>query len=272
LLCSGAIHGSSSKCDKSHHYSFPKMLKLKNLSVSIEKKQILKGINFEFEKGKIYAVMGPNGSGKSTLAYAVMGHPAYKVKSEKSKVKSSILLKNKNSKYEDITDLEANERAEKGIFLSFQSPLALTGVKVYQMLQLALNGKKDPLTIRDEAKKFAKELGISEELLNRSLNDGASGGERKKMEVLQAAVLDKQLLIFDEVDTGVDVDALKRIAKFLTNHKQNRTYIIITHYNRILHYLKPDYVLIMIDGKIVKVGDHKLAKLIEDKGYQSVLS
>ncbi len=248
------------------------MLILKNLNVSIEDKQILKGINFEFEKGKTYAVMGPNGSGKSTLAYAMMGHPAYKVKSEKSKVKSSILLMSEKSKYEDITDLEANERSEKGLFLSFQSPLALSGVKVYQLLQLALNGKKDPLTIREEARKYADELGISEDLLNRPLNEGASGGERKKMEVLQAAVLDKQVLIFDEVDTGVDVDALKHISKFLKRHQQNKTYILITHYNRILHHLKPDYVLIMIAGKIVKVGDHKLAKYIEDKGYQSVLS
>ena len=246
------------------------MLKLKNLSVSIENKKILKDINFEFEKGKIYAVMGPNGSGKSTLAYAVMGHPAYKVKSEKSKVKSSILLKNKNSKYEDITDLEANERSEKGIFLSFQSPLALSGVKVYQLLQLALNGKKDPLTIREEARKYAKELGISEDLLKRSLNEGASGGERKKMEVLQAAVLDKQLLIFDEVDTGVDVDALKSISKFLKKHHEDRTYIVITHYNRILHHLQPDHVLIMVHGQIVKVGDHTLAKKIEDRGYEFI--
>ena len=258
------------------------MLKLKNLSVSIENKQILKGINFEFEKGKIYAVMGPNGSGKSTLAYAVMGHPAYKVsakggssngrKSERSKVKSSILLKNKNSKYEDITDLEANERSEKGIFLSFQSPLALTGVKVYQLLQLALNGKKDPLTIREEARKYAKELGISEELLNRSLNEGASGGERKKMEVLQAAVLDKKLLIFDEVDTGVDVDSLKSISRFLKKHHEDRTYIVITHYNRILHHLQPDHVLIMMHGQVVKVGGHTLAEEIEKKGYQKVFN
>lgn len=238
------------------------MLKLKNLSVSIEKKQILKDISFEFEKGKIYAVMGPNGSGKSTLAYAVMGHPAYVI-DPKSKITFN---------KEEIKELEANERAKKGIFLSFQSPLALTGVKVYQMLQLALNGKKDPITIRNEAKKYAKELGISEELLNRSLNEGASGGERKKMEVLQAAVLDKKLLIFDEVDTGVDIDALKHISKFLKKHQQDRTYILITHYNRILHHLQPDYVLIMMEGKIVKVGDRKLAKLIEDKGYQSVLS
>lgn len=236
------------------------MLQLKKLTVSIENKKILKDIDFEFEKGKIYAVMGPNGSGKSTLAYAVMGHPSYSLDST-----SKIELNGEN-----ITELEANERAEKGIFLSFQSPLALSGVKVYQLLQLALNGKKDPLTIREEARKYAKELGISEELLNRPLNEGASGGERKKMEVLQAAVLDKSLLIFDEVDTGVDVDALKSISKFLKKHQKDKTYIIITHYNRILHHLQPDHVLIMVQGNIVKVGDHKLAKEIEKKGYENI--
>src|SRR3989344_1515268 len=248
------------------------MLKLKNLSVSIEKKQILKDINFEFEKGKIYAIMGPNGSGKSTLAYAVMGHPSYNVKRVTRNVKNGVFLKNLKGKYEDITELEANERSEKGIFLSFKSPLALSGVKVYQLLQLALNGKKDPLTIREEARKYAKELGISEDLLKRSLNEGASGGERKKMEVLQAAVLDKKLLIFDEVDTGVDVDALKSISKFLIKHRKDKTFVVITHYNRILHYLKPDKVLIMINGKIVKVGGPDLSKKIEEEGYTLIKS
>ena len=235
------------------------MLQLKKLTVSIENKKILNGIDFNFEKGETYAVMGPNGSGKSTLAYAVMGHPSYTINS-----KSEINLNGEN-----IVELAANERAEKGIFLSFQSPLALSGVKVYQLLQLALNGKKDPLVIREEARRYAKELGISEELLNRPLNEGASGGERKKMEVLQAAVLDKSVLIFDEVDTGVDVDALKSISKFLRKHQKDKTYIIITHYNRILHHLQPDHVLIMIKGSVVKVGDHKLAKQIEDHGYES---
>ncbi len=237
------------------------MLQLKNLKANIENKEILKGIDFEFEKGKIYAVMGPNGSGKSTLSYAIMGHPAYTIAED-----SEIILEG-----EDIKEMEADERANKGIFLSFQSPLALSGVKVYQLLQLALNGKKDPLTIRQEAQKYAKELGISEELLSRPLNEGASGGERKKMEVLQAAVLDKKLLIFDEVDTGVDVDALKSISKFLTKHKKDKTFIIITHYNRILHHLKPDYVLIMVKGKIVKVGDASLAKEIEKSGYENII-
>lgn len=236
------------------------MLTLKHLHVSIEEKEILNGIDFTFEKGKIYAIMGPNGSGKSTLAYSIMGHPAYQIKEG-----SQILLNG-----QDITELESNDRAHEGLFLSFQSPLALSGVKVYQLLQLAMQGKKDPLQIRKEAQTFAKELGISEELLGRALNEGASGGERKKMEVLQAAVLDKDFLMFDEVDTGVDVDSLKSIANFLTKHKQGKTYVVITHYNRILHYLKPDFVLVMMNGKIVKVGDSTLAKEIEETGYTNI--
>jgi len=237
------------------------MLQLHDFSVSIGEKQILKEINFTFEKGKIYAVMGPNGSGKSTLAYSIMGHPLYEVKngSKMSFEKKSIL------------EMSANERAEQGIFLSFQTPLSLSGVKVYQLLQMALSGKKNPLQIREEVKKIAKELKINEDLLSRALNDGASGGEKKKMEVLQAAVLDKKLLIFDEVDTGVDVDALKSISTFLKNHQEDKTYIIITHYNRILHYLKPDQVLVLSNGELKKVGDASLAEEIEKNGYEDVV-
>ena len=246
------------------------MLKLNKITASIQEKIILEDFSFEFEKGKTYAIMGPNGSGKSTLANVIMGHPAYEVRSKtlrlggkSEKVKSYIEFEGV-----DITEMETNERADEGIFLSFQSPLALSGVRVYQLLQLAMKGKKDPLAIRNEAKEYASELGISEELLNRPLNEGASGGERKKMEVLQAAVLEKKLVIFDEVDTGVDIDSLKTIAKFLIKYKKDKTYIVITHYNRILHYLKPDYVMIMMGGKVVKVGGPDLAKLIEREGYE----
>lgn len=236
------------------------MLSIKNLTVTVENKPILKGLHFEFENGKTYAIMGPNGSGKSTLAYSIMGHPAYKLSQN-----SSMKLDG-----QEISKMDPNERAQLGLFLSFQSPLALSGVKVYQLLQLAMHGKKGPLPIRTEAQKYAKELGISKELLNRPLNVGASGGERKKMEVLQAAILEKNLLIFDEVDTGVDVDALKDISHFLTKYKKDKTYIVITHYNRILHYLKPDYVLVMKEGAIVKVGAADLAKKIEDEGYDAL--
>jgi Fe-S cluster assembly ATP-binding protein len=234
------------------------MISLKNLTVSAGDKEIVKNLNFDFEKGKVYAIMGPNGSGKSTLANAIMGNPAYSVADY-----SQIKINKKN-----ITEMEPDERSKEGIFLSFQNPLSLSGVKVFQLLQLALSGKKDPLAIRNEAKKYATELGINEDLLNRSLNEGASGGERKKMEVLQAAVLDKKFLIFDEVDTGVDVDSLKSISNFLISHKKDKTYLVITHYNRILHYLKPDFVLIMIKGELVKVGGPELAILIEKEGYK----
>lgn len=234
------------------------MISLKNLTVSAGDKEIVKNLNFDFEKGKVYAIMGPNGSGKSTLANAIMGNPAYSVADY-----SQIKINKKN-----ITEMEPDERSKEGVFLSFQNPLSLSGVKVFQLLQLALSGKKDPLAIRNEAKKYATELGINEDLLNRSLNEGASGGERKKMEVLQAAVLDKKFLIFDEVDTGVDVDSLKSISNFLISHKKDKTYLVITHYNRILHYLKPDFVLIMIKGELVKVGGPELAILIEKEGYK----
>lgn len=236
------------------------MISLKNLTVSAGDKEIVKNLNFDFEKGKVYAIMGPNGSGKSTLANAIMGNPSYSVADY-----SQIKINKKN-----ITEMEPDERSKEGIFLSFQNPLSLSGVKVFQLLQLALSGKKDPLAIRNEAKKYATELGINEDLLNRSLNEGASGGERKKMEVLQAAVLDKKFLIFDEVDTGVDVDSLKSISNFLISHKKDKTYLVITHYNRILHYLKPDFVLIMIKGELVKVGGPELAILIEKEGYKGI--
>lgn len=237
------------------------MLTLSNLSVSVEKKPILKNVSYTFETGKVYAVMGPNGSGKSTLAYAVMGHPAYQIDS-----KSQILME-----AEPVQQLKPEERAERGMFLSFQTPLSLAGVKMSQLLQLALKGKKDPLQIRNEMKAYAKELLINAELLERSLNEGASGGEKKKLEVLQAAVLNTQLQIFDEVDTGVDVDSLKAIAEFLNKHKEGKTYIIITHYNRILRYLRPDKVLVLIDGQLRTEGDHTLAEEIEKHGYQKVL-
>ena len=233
------------------------MISLKNLNVYVSGKQILKNINFDFEKGKVYALMGPNGSGKSTLANILMGHPSYEIKS------GTIFFED-----EDITDLPVEKRSQKGIFLSFQQPLSLSGVNVFQLLRLALSGKKDPLVLKKEIDTLAKKLKIKKELIERSLNDGASGGEKKKMEVLQAAVLEPKFLIFDEVDTGVDVDALKKIASFIADFKKGRTILVITHYNRILRYLRPDKVLVIIDGEIKKVGDHQLAEEIEKEGYE----
>lgn len=237
------------------------MLQLKNLTVKIGDKTILKNITFEFEKGKLYAVMGPNGSGKSTLAQTVMGHTIYEVSP-----KSKILFNGK-----DIKKDTPDARSKKGMFLSFQSPMSLSGVTIYQLLRYALNGKMDPLTIRQKVQEYAKILKINDELLSRSLNDGFSGGEKKKMEVLQAAMLNPKLLFFDEVDTGVDIDALKAISKFIVLlKKKGVTLIVITHYNRILKYLKPDKVLVLKSGELVKTGDAELANTIEKDGYDNL--
>ena len=237
------------------------MLQLQNISIKADKKTILKQINYTFIKGKIYAIMGPNGSGKSTLANAIAGHPSYKADVGSLKFDGK-----------DITNLNPEKRAKLGIFLSFQTPLSLSGVTVFQLLRLALQKKKDPLKIKKAIEKIAKKLKIKKELLDRSLNQGASGGEKKKLELLQAAILDPKLLIFDEIDTGVDIDALKTIAQYMQENKSGKTYIVITHYNRILHYLKPDKVLVLLDGKLVKEGTAKLAEEIEKKGYKKVVN
>jgi Fe-S cluster assembly ATP-binding protein len=235
------------------------MLELKNLTISIEGKTIIKNLNLKLSKNKVYVIMGPNGSGKSTLALTLMGHPLYKIKSGK------IFFEKK-----DITNLESDKRGVAGIFLSFQSPLSLSGVSVFSLLRTAIAGKKDPLKLREQIEKTAKLLKIKEELMERSFNEGTSGGEKKKLELLQAAILSPKFLMFDEIDTGVDVDALKTIAQFMEKNKKGKTYLLITHYNRILKYVKPDEVLIMMDGKIIKRGDHKLAEKIEKEGYLNI--
>ncbi len=234
------------------------MLKIKNLTVSIGEKTILDNINIDFKKGKVYAIMGPNGSGKSTLASAIMGHPSYEL-SENSK----IIFND-----EEIQTEESHLRAKRGIFLSFQSPLTLSGVNVFQLMRIALDGKLDPLTLKNKLKERAKKLKIKEELISRSLNDGFSGGEKKKMEVLQAAVMEPTFLMLDEIDTGVDIDSLRTIAEFLSDMKsKNRTIVIITHYNRILKFLKPDEVLIVMNGQIATQGSAELSQKIEAEGY-----
>lgn len=237
------------------------MLQLRNLSVKINKKLILWKINYKFELGKTYAIMGPNGSGKSTLAYAIAGHPDYQIESGQIKFKGK-----------DIGGLSPEKRAKVGIFLSFQSPMSLSGVSVFQLLKLATGKKKDPLLLKRQIELTASKLKINQDLISRSLNEGASGGEKKKLELLQAAILDPSFLIFDEIDTGVDVDSLKTIAGFLKTGKAEKTYVLITHYNRILSYLKPDKVLIMYKGKLVKTGNAKLADEIEKNGYNNTIN
>lgn len=233
------------------------MLKLKNLTVKIGKKTILDNVNLEFEKNKIYAIFGPNGSGKSTLANAIAGNPFHTLSPQ-----SNIIFNNKS-----IKKLSPDKRARQGIFLSWQAPLSLSGVNVFQLLQIALGSKKNPLTLKKEIEACAKELNINTELLYRSLNKGASGGEKKKLELIQAAALNPKLIIFDEIDAGVDVDGLKLISKFILKNKKGKTYILITHYNRMLKYIAPDNVLVIMDGKIIKQGGKSLADQIEKRGY-----
>jgi Fe-S cluster assembly ATP-binding protein len=233
------------------------VLELKNLTVKIEEKEILHDINFKFEKGKTYAIMGPNGSGKSTLAWAILGHPKLTLSEE-----SRIIFKGK-----DITSLKPEERAKKGIFLSFQTPPSLSGVNVFQLLNFAFP-KVNPLVIREKVKEVAGKVGLSQELLERSFAPGLSGGEKKKIEALQAIVFNPKLLILDEIDTGLDVDALRKIAHVLNENKKGKTIILITHYARVLKYIEPDYVLVLKEGRITSFGDKTLAEKIEREGYQ----
>lgn len=237
------------------------MLSIKNLSVSIDKKRILENISFDFKTGKTYAIMGPNGSGKSTLAGAIMGQPGLNYSRT-----SQILVGRKN-----IKNLSADQRAHLGIFLSFQTPLALSGVSVFALLRLALEKQMTPLALQKKIKACASELRIKDELLKRSLNEGFSGGEKKKLEALQAVILAPHFAIFDEIDTGVDVDALKTIARFLKKHLSPKTTLVfITHSTRLLRYIRPEEVLIIKNGRLVKTGKSALAKKIEKEGFENI--
>lgn len=234
------------------------MLTIKNLSVSVDKKRILEDISFDFKPGKIYALMGPNGSGKSTFALSIMGHPNLNYSRA-----SKILIGEKN-----VKGISADKRAKLGIFLSFQTPLALPGVNVFDLLRLAMEKQMDPVALHKKVKACASELRIKDELLKRSLNEDFSGGEKKKLEALQAAILTPRFAIFDEIDTGVDVDALKIIARFLKKHlPQKTTLVFITHSTRLLRYIQPDEVMVLKNGKLAATGESSLAKKIEIKGF-----
>lgn len=263
------------------------MLSIKNLYISIGDKEILKGVDLTIKPGEVHAVMGPNGSGKSTLAYAVMGHPAYKItnKSQKSNSKTEIKLDGK-----DLLKLAPDELAKLGLFLAFQSPTSIPGVSVgkflrhlYKIQDSKIRRSQDPkntnrkidiqsaLALNKILKDYSEKLHIKKELLNRSLNDNFSGGEKKKIETLQMLFLKPKYVLIDEIDTGLDVDSLKVVAESIAELKKEKAGIlIITHYNRILHYIKPDYVHVMMAGKIVKSGDANLAKVIEEKGYERI--
>lgn len=242
------------------------MLTLKKLSIkptNAPSKKILDDISVSFRPGKIYAIMGPNGSGKSTLARAVMGDPSFKLSRE-----SIMTLDGKKFK-----TLAPDKRAQLGIFLSAQSPIEITGVTVYSLLRQATKHSGiSARQLKDRVDATAKALSIPSELLRRGLNEGLSGGERKKMEVLQMAVLDPTYIFLDEIDTGVDVDALKTIAKFLKAFVKgtDKTLVVITHYNRILKYLVPDETIVLKNGTIKKRGDASLAKTIEKEGFDKL--
>lgn len=237
------------------------MLEIKNLSVKIGSKPILKGLSLQIRHGEIAVLMGPNGSGKSTLAHTIAGNPEFTVGRN-----GTILFQG-----QPIRSLPAEKRAARGIFLSFQNPLPLPGVSVLDLLRVAREGQEDPLSLRNRAKTYAAELGIEESLLFRSIHDGFSGGEKKKIEALQAGILEPKLLILDEIDSGADVDALRKIARFLGKHRaKDGSILIITHSTRVLRYLKPDRVFVMREGKIVQSGRSALAAEVERKGFENI--
>lgn len=235
------------------------MLTLQNVSVRAGAQYILEHITISFERGRVYALMGPNGSGKSTLAHAVMGNPGL------------MLMPDSRIAFEgvEIQSEPPEGRAQRGMFLSFQSPVALAGVSVYQLLCRALEKKQDARTVLKYMREYADALKIRDELLSRPLNEDFSGGEKKKMEVLQAAMLDPKFVVFDEIDTGVDVDALQTISDFLrTWMNPQRTIVLITHYNRILKHVRPDTVLVLRKGALAAEGGAELAEHIEAHGYE----
>ncbi len=241
------------------------MLKINNLHASVEDKTLLKGINLEVKAGEVHAIMGPNGSGKSTLASVIAGKEEYEVK------EGEILLDNEN-----IDELAAEERAHKGIFMSFQYPVEIPGVSVTNFMKTAINETRKARGLNDmpanEMLKLIREkselLEIDRKFLSRSLNEGFSGGEKKRNEIFQMAMLEPKLAILDETDSGLDIDALRIVANGVNKLKsENNAVIVITHYQRLLEYIVPDYVHVLFDGKIVKSGPKELAHELEEKGY-----
>lgn len=238
------------------------MLKVENLHVNVAEKEILRGVDFELASGELHVVMGPNGSGKSTLALTIAGHPRYIV------TEGRIIFDG-----EEVTRAKPEERARKGIFLSFQHPVEVEGVKVINFLQRALKNFRgvDEVEAYDMVFKAVEELGFEDSMLSRGLNVGFSGGERKKLEMLQAYLVKPKLLILDEPDSGVDVDSLKVIAGVIARlHREGTGILLITHYGRILEYLNPQRVHVLKEGKLVVSGGMELVKLIEEKGFAAV--
>ena len=242
------------------------VLEIKDLKVSINENEILKNFNLKVEKGEIHAIMGPNGSGKSTFSKVIAGHPAYSV------LGGDILLKGSS-----ILELEPEDRSHLGIFLAFQYPIEIPGVSNEDFLRLAYNSKQkfynkpevDPIEFLSIITEKLKLVGMSPLFLSRNVNEGFSGGEKKRNEILQMILLDSEVCILDETDSGLDIDALKIISTGINNFmNENKSIILITHYQRLLDYINPTYVHVMQDGKIIKTGSADLAKELENKGYE----
>ncbi len=244
------------------------LLEVKDLYVAINGTNILKGLNLQVEKGEVHAIMGPNGSGKSTLAKVLAGHPSYEV------TKGEIIYEGRN-----LLELDPDERAREGVFMAFQYPVEVPGVSNSQFLRLAYNEKMkhlgeeelDPLEFNDLLKEKAKIVDMSSDFFKRSVNVGFSGGEKKRNEILQMAVLDPKLALLDETDSGLDIDALRIVAEGVNQLKnKDNGIILVTHYQRLLNYIVPDFVHVLAGGKIVKEGGKELALELEEKGYDWV--
>jgi Fe-S cluster assembly ATP-binding protein len=243
-----------------------KMLEVKNLHVTIDNIEILKGVNFSVNSGEIHAIMGPNGSGKSTFSKVIAGHPSYRVTS------GEILYNGEN-----ICGFDPDIRSHKGIFLAFQYPVEIPGVNNEDFLRLAYNSRQkalqqnelEPLSFLEVLMEKLKLVNLDPIFLSRNVNEGFSGGEKKRNEILQFALLDSELGILDEMDSGLDIDALKTISEAVNLLKTKyKSIILITHYKRLLEYIKPDFIHVMMNGKIIKTGNITLANLLEKNGYE----
>ena len=241
------------------------MLKIKNLHVAIGGEEIIKGLNLDVGAGELHAIMGPNGSGKSTLGYALAGREGYEVTSGSMEFEG-----------QDLTELEPEERAAAGLFLAFQYPVEIPGVNNAYFLRSALNAQRkargeeevDSMTFLKTVRESLKGLKMDEALLKRAVNEGFSGGEKKRNEIVQMAVLQPKLAVLDETDSGLDIDALKLVAEGINAQRNaQRSFVVITHYQRLLDYLAPDHVHVLSDGRIVESGGEELAERLEAEGY-----